>query len=307
MSPMAGSQWSIADNITAHTTHRTLSRTFDRCEYMKEIYQHWVRGKKSIVALTDNSAVFKTKFAEFVKAASGGECRISTMRWAKHRHESMVRPLGRSVLNISAQMELAAWIATTRHGKEEAKIAKSWLEWMNEERYIQACMMADGGDEVMMLLRYMDNEEMPVEESMERVWLLKKHLYFLFGPERGCTKVGGYTHDGLRDVQRARFFVARGRVCKFGGPSVDVDGIVGRCLARMQTWLVAQLAQFGVRGFWSRHRRRGERGAVARFGQQRAGVLLAFGDAVVVFVRESWPCRRASGPRVLRKRSWSTR
>lgn len=212
---------------------------------MKEIYKLWVRGKRSIVALTDNSEAFKAKFAEFVKAESGGDCRISTMRWAKHRHESMVRPLGRSVLNISAQMELAAWIITTRHGKDEAKHAKSWLEWMDEERYIQACMMADGGDEIMALLRYMDSEEMPVEESMERVWLLRKHLYFLFGPERGCMKVGGYTQEGLRDIKRARFFVARGQFFSFGGPSIDVDGFVGRCMARMQMWLVVSRAARG--------------------------------------------------------------
>lgn len=158
---------------------------------MEEIYDRWIRGRQSMVALTDKSEVFKTKFADLVKAE--GDSRVANMRWAKHRHESMVRPLGRSVLNISAQLELAAWVVTTRHGAVEAKVAKSWLEWMDEERYIQACMMADGGDEVMLLLRYMDNEEMAVEESMDRVWLLRKHLFFLFGPERGCKKVGGGT------------------------------------------------------------------------------------------------------------------
>lgn len=203
---------------------------------MEEIYDRWIRGRQSMVALTDKSEVFKTKFADLVKAE--GDSRVANMRWAKHRHESMVRPLGRSVLNISAQLELAAWVVTTRHGAVEAKVAKSWLEWMDEERYIQACMMADGGDEVMLLLRYMDNEEMAVEESMDRVWLLRKHLFFLFGPERGCKKVGGYTQEGLADVKRSRYVVARGQIFKFGGPSVDVDSIVDRCLARMHTWLV---------------------------------------------------------------------
>lgn len=201
---------------------------------MEEIYDRWIRGRQSMVALTDKSEVFKTKFADLVKAE--GDSRVANMRWAKHRHESMVRPLGRSVLNISAQLELAAWVVTTRHGAVEAKVAKSWLEWMDEERYIQACMMADGGDEVMLLLRYMDNEEMAVEESMDRVWLLRKHLFFLFGPERGCKKVGG-VHPGrvgrcqaipLRGGTRADLQVRRalGRCRQHRGPVLGADAHV---------------------------------------------------------------------------------
>ena len=100
---------------------RILSRTFERQEYMEEIYSRWITGDRSITALTDKSETFKSKFTELVKQESAGESEVGTMHWANHRHESMTKPLGRSVKHIYAQLGLAAWIATTRHGNPEAQ------------------------------------------------------------------------------------------------------------------------------------------------------------------------------------------
>ena len=88
---------------------RTMSRTFEKEPFMEDIYEQWIRGRTSIVALTDNSKVFQTKFAEFVKQDTEGiGAIVSNMGWAKHRHESMFKPISRSVLNICAQLSLAA-------------------------------------------------------------------------------------------------------------------------------------------------------------------------------------------------------
>ena len=105
--------------------------------------------------MTDCSQVFRTKFAELVESDPEGiQALVRNMGWAKHRHESMFKPLSRSVLNICAQLKLAAWIAGVRRGKIEAKNAVEWLQWMDEEKYIQACMIADAGHEAMVLLRF---------------------------------------------------------------------------------------------------------------------------------------------------------
>ena len=63
---------------------------------------------------------------------------------------------------------------------------------------MQACMMADGTDEIMGLLRFTDNEEMDVDETVKHVSSNQRHLYYLFGPAMGCTRVQGFTKFGLQ-------------------------------------------------------------------------------------------------------------
>jgi hypothetical protein len=206
---------------------------------MEDIYEQWIRGRKSIVALTDNSKVFQTKFAEFVKQDTEGiGAMVSNMGWAKHRHESMFKPISRSVLNICAQLSLAAWIASARRGHTEAKRAASWLDWISEEKYIQACMMADAGHETMVLLRYTDDEDMATEKAAEHIATLRKHVFYLFGPARGCINVQGHTQIGLEIMQKPRFVTLNGKLASLGGPGKVTDELVNKCLKRMAAWLV---------------------------------------------------------------------
>ena len=216
-----------------------MSRTFESDPFMSSIYEHWIRGKHSIVALTDNSKVIQTQFTAFVTLDTDGiGAIVHNMGWAKHRHESMVKPLSRSVLNICAQMRLGAWIANSRRGRDESKHATAWLQWLCEEKYIQACMMADAGDETMMLLRYTDNEQMQVEKATEQILTMRKHVCFLFGPDAGCTKVPGYTSLGLEIMGKPRYVTVNGKLISLGGPGKVTEVMIQRCLCRMAGWLV---------------------------------------------------------------------
>ena len=204
---------------------------------MADIYETWIKGKRSIVALIDSSKVFSTKFAEFVEKDTAGFQGIRNMSWANHRHEAMAKPLARSCLCILAQMALAAWIVTVRTA-DDAKGALRFLDWLNEERYLQACMMGDATDEIMGLLRFTDNEEMDVDETVKHVSSNQKHLYYLFGPAMGCTQVQGFTKFGLQLLQQPHYFNVKGNMYACGGPGNVTPSMLRACLARMKPWLV---------------------------------------------------------------------
>eukprot|EP00974_Lingulodinium_polyedra_P057200 5503268-Lingulodinium_polyedra.AAC.1 len=76
-----------------------------------------------MVALIDNSDIFRHKFGELTAlddAHEGGVVR--NMGRAQHRMESMKKPLGRSVLKFSAQLNTGRYIMSIRRGKHEASI-----------------------------------------------------------------------------------------------------------------------------------------------------------------------------------------
>eukprot|EP00969_Alexandrium_andersonii_P345247 15261873-Alexandrium_andersonii.AAC.1 len=62
-----------------------------------------VFSKASIVALIENSRVFKVMFAQYVRATPDGiGAKIANLRLAKQRFESTQKPLGRFGLWIYA-------------------------------------------------------------------------------------------------------------------------------------------------------------------------------------------------------------
>ena len=62
-------------------------------------------------------------------------------------------PLGRSILFMAAEIGLAVGLSVVRSGDEPARVSQNCLAEMDADKYVQAGMMADAGDESMQLTR----------------------------------------------------------------------------------------------------------------------------------------------------------
>ena len=118
-------------------------------------------GNQGVVQRVQHSLIFKALFQSKVEAMEA--CPINGKRIrdfcsAKHRFDSCQKPFGRMVLMFPALVATAEAIRRGRHGKTDAKDANAWLDELSPEMAIQAAMMADGGDEVLVLLRFFDEE-----------------------------------------------------------------------------------------------------------------------------------------------------
>ena len=232
--------FSVAILITSCAA-RILSRTFNTDPYLQEIEQKWVLGKRSIVALIDRSNLLSQVFAGYVQQDRGPDGHnidhAVNMGLAKHRFDSMSKPLGRLVRHIGAVIATALYICTNRKGKSEGVAAEEWLANLTEEAYIQAAMMADAADEVIMLVRICDTELADTADLPAEVATFLERVRFLFGTDGGCTQATGYTKYALEVLKHVRRFHVGKQHKSFGMPSGPSQALVKRALGRMAGWL----------------------------------------------------------------------
>ena len=96
-------------------------------------------------------AVFRIKSITFITKSTGR--RIKNMKFVKPRYNSAVCLLGRSILFMEAEIGLAVELSVVRSGDEPARVCQNFLAEINAEKYVQAGMMADAGDEALQLAR----------------------------------------------------------------------------------------------------------------------------------------------------------
>ena len=84
--------------------------------------------------------------------------RIRNLRLARQRFDSTQKPLGRLVLFMPAVLDVALKIASLRTGEERGS-ANAFLTTLDSESVLQLSMLADAGDETLMLTRLVDTEE----------------------------------------------------------------------------------------------------------------------------------------------------
>lgn len=199
----------------------------------------YITGKTSLVQRIDNSLVFREVFKKFVEeqeAAGGCKAKISNLRAAKHRFESLSAPLSRLVLFFPAMLRTAAYISSDRAGRAEGSNADDFLRSMTPARLLQLAMMADAADEAMRLIRACDCEDVGVGLVHQHVSDFLARIRGLFND---CLCLGtGFTKYVLDLLEEGvHIFQGERGAWRIGGPGKLTAAAKGAAIAHMQAWV----------------------------------------------------------------------
>ena len=149
------------------------------------IFHRW---RSSMGQLIYHSIELRSMYEECVQSTIDDSA-VSTafrhLRAAKHRIETYMTPLSRSVLNITALLAFATKLGMVRRGKPEGDAADVFLTTMNAQIILLAGMMADAGQESLLLIRAMDAEDMSTADVNSSVARLLDRIAGLFHVD-GC-------------------------------------------------------------------------------------------------------------------------
>jgi len=208
--------------------------------FLKETWTTFIWASDSIVQTIEHSQIFKKWLEEYIRRADTSawlRTSIRSLRAAKHRFESSQKPAGRFVLFFEAVLKTSDRILKERRGGDEAgKRAALFFECITEEKLLQIAMMADAGDEAMMLTRGADSEKADaaifpaeIEGFLDRVRQLFHHGK-VFTTE-------GYTKFMLELLRKKSFaFTVNNQSIGIGGRDI-AQPIKDRCLSRMKLWV----------------------------------------------------------------------
>ena len=193
--------------------------------------------RSSIAQRIQHSQVFAERFRsniELVDSEVGMVGRIGNLRAAKHRHESQQKPLGRSVLYCKALLLTAEQVAKERKSGEEGRDCLRFFDDLTEEHLLQLAMMADLSDEVIILIRFNDNEDTDVTTLKDECMSFVERARVLVEDARIFEL--GYTKYMLELLSKPLVFFPGGVAKSFGGPGRPSREVRVRTLARMKNW-----------------------------------------------------------------------
>lgn len=218
-------------------------RAWNADAVLRNIYERYVTSRQTIVNVIENSHIFKAKFQEYVERSQHSfGIHVKNLSLAKHRFDSTQKPVGRMVLFMDALVSVALYILAKRaRTSREGKIAEDFLRGLNMEDYIQLAMMADAGDETIMLVRLCDSEDFDPATSTHEIAEFKKRISYLFRCG-GCLRTEGYTLFAIQACRRVRNFIVGKEILSFGDRAGVGEDVTRRCLERMQVWVSLALA-----------------------------------------------------------------
>ncbi len=192
--------------------------------------------------LVAHSEVYKHTFSTFVKKMrrEGRRCPTSKsartirhLRACKVRFESCTKPMGRCILYLSALLSTLIHVSLTRRGQRDAGVAEGHLQFIDNERVLTLAMLADAGDESLMLARYYDTGRHDPATALQKQDEFRMRIDFLF--VRGKCFTTGFTNYALEVLRRPYTVIVRNTPKTIGGGVSDV--VRKRCLQRMQCWV----------------------------------------------------------------------
>ena len=211
----------------------------------------FVHNKDSMGALISNSSFFQDRFdINVAKAKRDDTTRalVKNLGFARHRFDSVAKPLGRMVANIDALIATALQIAGERRGKREGIATELFLVWLDTERCLQAALMSDALDECMAFTRFLDDEEFDTSQLSAEVAVLISKLRFLFenqtdergGDFQNCWHLG-YTQVMMQHLRKVKTYFVRGNAYSLGVDGEIPADMKRRCVQRMQVWLAVAI------------------------------------------------------------------
>jgi hypothetical protein len=222
----------------AHSFRRVLKRPYAADAVLERLMENHCLGKDSMVQVTSNSADFRCWFEHCVKAQSASKGtegfgdRVRNLKAAKHRFESVSTPLGRMLLYLPAFLMTCQKMAEKRKKDKAGQLARQYLEDLTQEQLVQLALLADAGDEGLLLVRAMDHETLDAAEISTQVTAFIDRITVLF--QHRAALQSGYTQHILSLIeQKSVCIFLPNAVRKFG--EVD-DDVLNRCLERMRSW-----------------------------------------------------------------------
>ena len=164
--------------------------------FLQRCFEQYVIGRSgprtkrsnSFMSLVENNMVFSAMYERHVKTTALHGIVVKNLHLAHHRADSTQVPLGRFTLTHVALMRTAEDIVKTRTG-EDRECAIDFLTSQSgaagAEDMLMMGMLADAGDEAMILQRFTDDDELdPAEPPFECRAFLDR-IEYLFGKEAG--------------------------------------------------------------------------------------------------------------------------
>ena len=201
-------RWLLRDK--PHSARRLLSRPWAADPYLKDVVMMCCRGRKSPARIIQCSGEVRRVFTRFVRGSAGAVLSsVTNMRAAGHRYESFQKPIGRTCLHLHSTIRTALYL-TLHRNDESAKSCKEWLVWLSTERCLQLAMMADASDQVLVLVRLLDNENVDPAILNREVFYFIRTIRSMFN-DRQCLHIFGYTSMMLGTLKQVHLSVAGSR------------------------------------------------------------------------------------------------
>ena len=235
----------------AHAARRIVQRPWLADATLKEAVA-MLLGRSGLVPLIQNSPEFREWFQNHKQRSAGifrvGE-RVKNFCFARHRFDSLVKPLSRAVLAFPALLRTADQIVRLRHGKDEVKAAKAFLEWITTPRIILLAALADAGQEAIELVRFLDRESVPTEDVPWHVSALLQRITMLFvdGQAVRC----GHLRWILEALRRPILVVTGSTVKTLGCLAGTSGPMIQQALNHLSCWvrLAKEVAETEFPGF----------------------------------------------------------
>ena len=97
--------------------------------------------------------------------------------------------MGRVVLNFVAFINTTLKIERIRKNTREQVCARAFLQWVDVRKSVILAMLADAGDEAMMLIRVFDDEKADASEIAHVCWRFVANIKYLF-VDANCVTLG---------------------------------------------------------------------------------------------------------------------
>ncbi|MCP4240527.1 MAG: hypothetical protein GY772_08180 [bacterium] len=225
----------------AHGGRRLTSRPWRADELTQEVSAHLIFGKHSITSLIQNSPEVQQWLAAHVKRCQGrAHVLVSALASGlkRHRFDSTQIPLARHVLRTQAVIKTALQIAATRRNTKEALAANFFLLYISGRdgllRHLLLSMLADAGDESIIVVRSVDTERANPAELAFDIARFVHNIQYLF-LEGNCTK-HGYTKVMLEFLRTPMIYTVNGTALQSGSPSGVPQDVIDECVAHTQCW-----------------------------------------------------------------------
>ena len=223
----------------AHASRRIISRGWAADPFLKMVLDMLLNNKMSIIRVIENSIPWKSRFQENIANTDGPVVshRARGLDFSAQRFDSTAKPLSRSVLFWQPLLNTAVTIMEDR-GKQqsEAVAAKLFLKFVDEEVGLTVGMLADGGDETLLLTRTADNEMMDPCRFPAECVVFHDRLLAIWGENAACWETG-FTKLMLQTLRSKVAFFLDGSAKSVGGPGSVTPAIMERCRQRFVTWI----------------------------------------------------------------------
>eukprot|EP00971_Amphidinium_carterae_P349179 6490884-Amphidinium_carterae.1 len=224
----------------AHGSRRLTQRPWEAQPATKHIVETLITGRSSITALLQNSGEFQQWLgANMVRTKTAESVMVSALNCGlkRHRFDSTQVPLARHVLRLPAIIRTAVQIAEARNGTESVA-AKSFLQFSSGPdgmfNNLLLAMLADAGDESIILLRQCDTEDMSPSDIPFDVAQYAQRIQTLFFDDAVLTT--GYTKLMLETLSRPMVYVVNGIPLQCGSTAGVPASTKNAALKEMRCW-----------------------------------------------------------------------